>query len=79
MSERGDIPALKDILEAISRVQVQRYIGSMTLSDFLDNSEIENKDRSCVADLSALATGTQAAPSSTHVRTRLAERRTQGL
>ena len=37
MSERGDIPALKDILEAISRVQ--RYVGTMSLSEFLENTE----------------------------------------
>lgn len=37
MSERGDVPALKDILEAIGRVQ--RYIGTMSLSDFLENTE----------------------------------------
>lgn len=37
MSERGDVPALKDILEAIARVQ--RYIGTLSLSDFLENTE----------------------------------------
>ena len=37
MSERGDVPALKDILEAISRVQ--RYVGTMSLSEFLENTE----------------------------------------
>ena len=37
MPERGDTPALKDILEAISRVQ--RYIGTMSLADFLVNTE----------------------------------------
>ena len=37
MSERGHIPALKDILEAISRVP--RYVGTMTLADFLENTE----------------------------------------
>jgi uncharacterized protein with HEPN domain len=37
MSERGDVPALKDIFEAIARVQ--RYVGTMSLSDFLENTE----------------------------------------
>lgn len=37
MSERGDVPALKDILEAIGRVQ--RYVGTMSLSDFMGNTE----------------------------------------
>ncbi|OFW15632.1 MAG: hypothetical protein A3H29_18225 [Acidobacteria bacterium RIFCSPLOWO2_02_FULL_67_21] len=37
MSERGDVPALKDIVEAINRVQ--RYIGTMGLSEFLENTE----------------------------------------
>jgi uncharacterized protein with HEPN domain len=37
MPDRGDAPALKDILEAISRVQ--RYIGTMSLTDFLENTE----------------------------------------
>ena len=37
MSERGDVPALKDVLEAIGRVQ--RYVGTMSLSDFMENTE----------------------------------------
>lgn len=37
MSERGDVPALKDILEAIARVQ--RYVGTMSLAEFLQNTE----------------------------------------
>lgn len=37
MSERGDVPALKDILEAIRRAQ--RYIGTMSLSEFLESTE----------------------------------------
>jgi len=37
MPERGDVPALKDVLEAIGRVQ--RYVGTMSLSDFMENTE----------------------------------------
>ena len=37
MPDRGDVPALKDILEAIRRVQ--RYIGTTSLTDFLENTE----------------------------------------
>jgi uncharacterized protein with HEPN domain len=37
MSKRGTIPALKDILEAIERIQ--RYIGSMSQSEFLQQTE----------------------------------------
>ena len=37
MPERGDVPALKDILEAITRVQ--RYIGRMSLANFLEHTE----------------------------------------
>jgi uncharacterized protein with HEPN domain len=37
MSERVDVPALKDILEAINRVQ--RYIGTIGLAEFLENTE----------------------------------------
>ena len=36
-SDRGDVPALKDILEAIRRVQ--RYVGTMSVSEFLENTE----------------------------------------
>lgn len=37
MSKRGTIPALKDILEAGGRIE--RYVGSMTESEFLGNTE----------------------------------------
>ena len=37
MSKRGDVELLKDILEAIGRVQ--RYVGTMSLSDFMGNTE----------------------------------------
>lgn len=37
MSKRGIVPSLKDILEAIDRIQ--RYVGTMTLAEFLANSE----------------------------------------
>ena len=37
MSKRGIVPPLKDILEAIDRIQ--RYIGGMSLADFIANSE----------------------------------------
>jgi len=37
MSKRGTTPALKDILEAVGRIE--RYLGSMTESEFLQNTE----------------------------------------
>lgn len=37
MSKRGNVPALKDILEAIGRIE--RYVGTMTLEEFLENTE----------------------------------------
>ena len=37
MSKRGTIPALKDILEAVGRIE--RYVGSMSESEFLENTE----------------------------------------
>ena len=37
MSKRGIAPSLKDILEAIDRIQ--RYIGVMSLAEFIANSE----------------------------------------
>ena len=37
MSKRGTIPALKDILEAVGRIE--RYVGSMSESEFLKNTE----------------------------------------
>lgn len=37
MPRRGAIPALKDMLEAIERIQ--RYIGSMSQSEFLEHTE----------------------------------------
>jgi len=37
MSNRGIGPSLKDILEAIDRIQ--RYVGAMTLADFIANTE----------------------------------------
>ncbi len=37
MSKRGIVPSLKDILEATDRIQ--RYLGAMTLAEFLANSE----------------------------------------
>lgn len=37
MGKRGDLPALKDIIEAVDRIQ--RYIGEMTLGEFLANTE----------------------------------------
>ena len=37
MSKRGIVPSLKDILEAIDRIQ--RYVGAMSLSEFIANSE----------------------------------------
>lgn len=37
MSKRGIVPSLKDILEATDRIQ--RYVGTMTLAEFLANSE----------------------------------------
>ena len=37
MSERGIVPAPKDILEAVERIQ--RYVGAMSESEFLQNTE----------------------------------------
>lgn len=37
MSKRGIVPSLKDILEAIDRIQ--RYVGSVSFAEFLANSE----------------------------------------
>lgn len=37
MSKRGIVPSLKDILEATDRIQ--RYVGAMTLAEFLANTE----------------------------------------
>lgn len=37
MSKRGVVPALKDILEAVERIQ--RYVGSMSQTEFLKNTE----------------------------------------
>jgi uncharacterized protein with HEPN domain len=37
MSRRGIVPSLKDILEAIDRIQ--RYVGAISLAEFLANSE----------------------------------------
>ena len=37
MSKRGIVPALKDILEAINRIQ--RYVGAMSQAEFLQNTE----------------------------------------
>lgn len=37
MSKRGTVPALKDILEAVERIQ--RYIGLMEQSEFLEHTE----------------------------------------
>ncbi len=37
MSKRGIVPSLKDILEAVDRIQ--RYIGVMTIAEFIANSE----------------------------------------
>lgn len=37
MSKRGIVPSLKDILEATDRIQ--RYVGTITLAEFLANSE----------------------------------------
>jgi uncharacterized protein with HEPN domain len=37
MPKRGAIPALKDILEAIDRIQ--RYVGTMSQTEFLENTE----------------------------------------
>ena len=37
MSRRGVVPVLKDVLEAIDRIQ--RYVGSMTQAEFLQNTE----------------------------------------
>lgn len=40
MSKRGDVPALKDALEAIDRVQ--RYVGATTLAEFLTKTETQD-------------------------------------
>lgn len=37
MSKRGDIPALKDILEAVTRIE--RYVGPMSLAEFMDDTQ----------------------------------------
>lgn len=37
MSKRGTVPALKDVLEAVERIQ--RYIGPMGQREFLDHTE----------------------------------------
>ena len=37
MCKRGIVPSLKDILEAIDRIQ--RYVGVMSLAEFIANSE----------------------------------------
>lgn len=37
MAERGDLPALKDIIEAVDRIQ--RYVGDMPLEEFIANTE----------------------------------------
>ena len=37
MSKRDIVPSLKDILEAIDRIQ--RYVGALSLAEFLANSE----------------------------------------
>lgn len=37
MSKRGTIAALKDMLEAVGRIE--RYVGSMSESEFLRNTE----------------------------------------
>lgn len=40
MSSRGTIPALKEIVEGIARIQ--RYVGSATLVEFLAKSETQD-------------------------------------
>ena len=40
MSKRGDVPALKDVLEAIGRTQ--RYVGAATLAEFLAKTETQD-------------------------------------
>ena len=40
MSKRGDVPALKDVLEAIGRIQ--RYVGAATLAEFLTKTETQD-------------------------------------
>ena len=40
MSSRGDVPALKDIVEAISRIE--RYIGTATIAEFLENTQAQD-------------------------------------
>ena len=40
MSRRGDVPALKDVLEAIGRIQ--RYVGGATLAEFLTKTETQD-------------------------------------
>jgi uncharacterized protein with HEPN domain len=37
LSKRGTVPALKDILEAVERIQ--RYLGAMEQAEFLKNTE----------------------------------------
>lgn len=37
MSKRGIVPSLKDMLEAVDRIQ--RYVGAMSLGEFIANSE----------------------------------------
>jgi uncharacterized protein with HEPN domain len=37
MPRRGDSPALKDIVEAVDRIQ--RYLGDISLAEFLANTE----------------------------------------
>ena len=40
MSKRGDVPALKDVLEAVGRIQ--RYVGAATLAEFLTKTETQD-------------------------------------
>ncbi len=40
MSKRGMVPALKDILEAISRIE--RYVGKAKLGEFMANTETQD-------------------------------------
>jgi len=40
MSKRGTVPALKDILEAISRTE--RYVGKATLGEFMANTKTQD-------------------------------------
>lgn len=37
MSKRGTVPALKDIIEAVERIQ--RYLGAIEQAEFLKNTE----------------------------------------